>query len=178
MAAYTAQGQRHLAGRTYARCRAGLREFGVEPSAALERGTRPRNTSGTDLAPSRECTGPGGTAQRLCANTERHSIPLLAGTLDNGGRAVHRSFDAHFRWAVDTTTRLEENPILGWRATAPAHWLDIRSYCFVPAHHRGSRDVISQRHPGCASPAPPAPSLLCDGVSLSRSPPASSCLSA
>ena len=44
MGAYASQGQRQLAVRTYDRCRAGLEDLGLEPSPALERAYRERET--------------------------------------------------------------------------------------------------------------------------------------
>ncbi len=49
MGAYASQGERQLAVRTYDRCRAGLEELGLEPSAALERAYRSAKQEAGDL---------------------------------------------------------------------------------------------------------------------------------
>ena len=59
MATYASQGQRQLAARTYNRCRAGLDDLGLEPSAALERAYQHAKDEVLDSAWSRFAATPG-----------------------------------------------------------------------------------------------------------------------
>jgi DNA-binding SARP family transcriptional activator len=58
MAAYSGEGQRQLAARTYSRCWASLAELGLEPSVVLERAYQAMKHHGVDIARSPELARP------------------------------------------------------------------------------------------------------------------------